>query len=1018
MSALLLNAGMRVWFVPYVNAVVVTVALLAGSAMHTQAQDRCGTVQYTKLLLQKNRLHEDDDKFEKWLRDRIPSAKARVAASDVFRIPVVFHIIHNGEAVGSGVNITEAQIASQLKVLNNDFKRLNADTSETPTDFLAVAGKINIEFVAAKQSPDGKASNGIVRVKGTKRQWTIDDNESLKTLSYWPAEDYLNIWVTDIASSILGYAQFPVANLPGLEDAENNRLTDGVVLDYRVVGSSQDGSFNLTNDFNRGRTATHEVGHFFGLRHIWGDDEGACSGNGDYVDDTPDQGNSSDGCPSHPQISCNVRTMFQNYMDYTNDVCMNLYTEKQIERMLTVLGNSPRRTSLLTSKGLYDPAPVNNDLAIVEILSPYAQACIGTVIPQVVVRNNGVNTVTSARIQFSADNIIHQVKDESFSGLEPGDEIEVSFDPYSLEAGTDQFSFQILLTNRSEDGKTNDNTASITTEVPDQIQIPFAEAFDVLPATWSVTDNGETSWSIALTDNASNKAVSLQFFQSQDAADQIDIITTPVFNLSHAASPFVAFDVAYAAFPNRSDGLEVYVLLNCNTDLTTGQLIYSKRGSALATAASTASSFLPVNEHQWRREVLDLYQFIGESHVQLAFVAVNDSGNNLYLDNIGVRTDVAENISLQKIVYPSPVHCSNAIQPSLLVKNNGSLTVNELKVVYSLNNQASRVSKAEDLNLAPGAEATVTLPEINLNDGENELAYEIIQPNGFQDIDTTDNALRVKSVVNADEDKIPLRKNFDENDEQSPWQMVNPLGNLNWTTRSTNFGQSLYFSGDTTDVKTKDVWLVSPVLDFSSATTASLFFDLSYRYRNGDSIKDSQQEVFKVLVSRDCGMTFNELVWHGTEHSLANANRSGDASPNEAGHWSKTFVNLNTLAGEENARLAFVILGSIAHSLYLDNIEFFLSDDPSPVAISDLYALYPNRLVDTKSFYVTFNLSNRQSVAYELMDMLGKQVGAKELTDVLNQTYKIDLENASSGVYLVRLLIDNRYYVSRVVVSR
>src|SRR5688572_2678661 len=169
-------------------------------AIKNQAQDRCGTVEYTKILLEKDLIRHDDRKFEKWLSQRKENISSRIGAATTFKIPVVIHIIHNGEAVGSGSNISDTQIASQIKVLNNDFKRLNADTSKTPQEFQSYAGKINIEFVLAKQSPDGLVTNGIRRVKGTKSQWTMNDNSLLKSLSYWPAEQYLNVWVTDIAS--------------------------------------------------------------------------------------------------------------------------------------------------------------------------------------------------------------------------------------------------------------------------------------------------------------------------------------------------------------------------------------------------------------------------------------------------------------------------------------------------------------------------------------------------------------------------------------------------------------------------------------------------------------------------------------------------------------------------------------------------------------------------------------------------------------------------------------------------
>ncbi len=160
----------------------------------------------------------------------------------------------------------------------------------------------------------------------------------------------------------------------------------------------------LIPPFNKGRTATHETGYFFGLRHIWGD--GSSCGATDYVSDTPDQANETNGCPTHPAAELYGHEMFQNYLDYTDDACMNLFTQGQIARMEVVLQNSPRRASLNGAPGAMDPAPVANDLGIRQIVNPQVTSCGGDVIPNIEVRNYGTNLITSARIEVRREGCI------------------------------------------------------------------------------------------------------------------------------------------------------------------------------------------------------------------------------------------------------------------------------------------------------------------------------------------------------------------------------------------------------------------------------------------------------------------------------------------------------------------------------------------------------------------------------------------------------------------------------------
>ena len=422
--------------------------LLLFSKALVQAQERCGTVPYMQNLFEKKNIKQDKEQFEQWLQTKISQRKQRLQTqrqqAGPYKIPVVVHVVHNGEPVGTGINISEEQILSQIDVLNNDFQRLNSDTTDTPLEFRDEAGNLDIEFVMAKQDPNGEPTDGIIRVDGGKATWAPFD-EQLNATSYWPSEDYFNIWVTNLGSDFLGYAQFPISNLPGLEEFQDEIAeTDGVVSDYTVfgVGSSDP-------DYNLGRTNTHEVGHFFGLRHIWGDDSD-CSGT-DYVNDTPNQIDGTYGCPPHPQFECSNNKMFQNYMDYTDDLCMNLFTKDQVDRMITILEDTdvPRRNSLLTSPGLDDPIPGTIDLEINNITNPGPVTCIETPLLKINVTNNSTEIITSLRVKITVNASI--TERTTLTGLNITGSGEISVPCQALTIGENIVSINVLLINGASD---------------------------------------------------------------------------------------------------------------------------------------------------------------------------------------------------------------------------------------------------------------------------------------------------------------------------------------------------------------------------------------------------------------------------------------------------------------------------------------------------------------------------------------------------------------------------------------
>ncbi len=315
---------------------------------------KCATVEYNQALRQQHPEIGTEDQFESWMSQKIQELRAQRAANptnttDVITIPVVIHIIHNGEPIGTAPNITDAQAMSQITVMNEDYRRLLGSRGyNTHPD----GADVEIEFCLASTDPNGNPTNGIDRQNLGQSSWsTTAINSTVKPNTIWDPTKYMNMWTVNFSdTTLLGYAQFPNnSGLPGLNANNGNANTDGVVANYNAFGSMDhdDGTFIMNNTYQYGRTMTHEVGHFLGLRHTWGD--GDCSVD-DYCDDTPNSGDANYGCPTGTDSCAGGDVdMIENYMDYTDDDCMNIFTKDQKDRILIVMQNSPRRVELVTS---------------------------------------------------------------------------------------------------------------------------------------------------------------------------------------------------------------------------------------------------------------------------------------------------------------------------------------------------------------------------------------------------------------------------------------------------------------------------------------------------------------------------------------------------------------------------------------------------------------------------------------------------------------------------------------------
>ncbi len=381
----------------------------------TTSRNRCGFDEYYNLKIKetafKNKRHEIESYTEEFIRNGgsrgIYNQSGR---NPIITIPVVVHVLWNQQIE----KISLAQIQSQIDVLNQDFQLSNSDTANTPEPFKHLRANCQIFFCLAKRDPNGYPTNGVV-YKQTEREWFWqgNDNAMFSALGgddIWERDKYLNFWVVPGLkkidfSDVAGYANFP----------GGNSNTDGIVIKHNEFGT-------IGTAYDLGRTATHEVGHWLNLKHIWGTDLPLIDCiDGDNVDDTPNQGGPNENCETFPHISCNNGPhgdMFNNYMDYSGDGCMNMFTIGQKDRMLALFQPGGDRFPLLSSQACNGDADLIISFPTTNIttLNP-GESLTGSFIEE----NEGYALASSNYVSFhlSSDNI-----------LTPGQNGDVFLDDY------------------------------------------------------------------------------------------------------------------------------------------------------------------------------------------------------------------------------------------------------------------------------------------------------------------------------------------------------------------------------------------------------------------------------------------------------------------------------------------------------------------------------------------------------------------------------------------------------------